>query len=643
MKVWGFLLFAACSAASATSLYAPSQLPRVQAAAQTAKWLKLLRMEKGFFSGWQSQADGPKFFLHAEGSENPLLELEALAQALHTAPQQEALTDESPECRFPARTRWLRSQALVGATRDPKACPSFSKFAGSLDAAGVSLVFSSYYLNNPSSAFGHTFLRIERKGSYTQPGQPQPSADRVELLDNGINFAADATTANSLVYAYQGMVGGFKGYFAKLPYYYKVREYADFESRDLWTYKLALTQPEVDELVEHLWELGGTWFDYYFFSENCSYHLLGALEALRPDWDWSRRLPGYVIPSETVKLVHAEPGVVSAIEFRPSARRLFETGRERLSSTERSALDDVLSTMHPEGLQERLSLEQTRHVLDVAIDGVDYLRADELLKEKPATLKLKQRFLVARAETPGVSAPTVIPPPMDEAPHLGHAVRRVDLGLITNDDLQPKQASLALRGSFHDLLDPAPGYPTDTSIEALRGEARWDFDRERASLENLDFVRIESLSPVVGADVPIAWAARLGSGRIDEAGHCDDGGRCYAFRAHIDGGLNLALPANLRLYGLLRSEVALGNLEASWARLGLGPRVGLYRAMRGRWSARTEARYLYYPGYEPKGLWSASTEARFKINSTLQLRLNGEWMQDAGAQAQAGLLVFWEI
>src|SRR5205814_8251235 len=98
-------------------------------------------------------------------------------------------------------------------------------------------------------------------------------------------FAAVADTSNAMLYALARPVGSCRGEFVARPYFYKVREYADFESRDLWEYELALDGRKLALLVAHLWELGQTWFDYYYATENCSYQILGALEAADPEAD----------------------------------------------------------------------------------------------------------------------------------------------------------------------------------------------------------------------------------------------------------------------------------------------------------------------------------------------------------------------
>ena len=45
------------------------------------------------------------------------------------------------------------------------------------------MVFSSYYLNNPASAFGHTFLRLNRE-------EVASGGERLDLIDQAVDFAA---------------------------------------------------------------------------------------------------------------------------------------------------------------------------------------------------------------------------------------------------------------------------------------------------------------------------------------------------------------------------------------------------------------------------------------------------------------------
>src|SRR6185503_11289882 len=108
----------------------------------------------------------------------------------------------------------------------------------------------------------------------------------------------------------KGLTGGFPGRFYVMPYYVKVQEYSNIESRDLWEYQLALSPEQVRRLVMHAWETRSTHFDYFFFTRNCSYYLLTLLEAAAPELHLIDQFPGHVIPSDTVRAVLKQPGLV---------------------------------------------------------------------------------------------------------------------------------------------------------------------------------------------------------------------------------------------------------------------------------------------------------------------------------------------
>jgi hypothetical protein len=57
----------------------------------------------------------------------------------------------------------------------------FEQWFRELDAEAVTLVFASAYLNNPASLFGHTLLRLDRRGQ----------TEQTRLLAYAVNYAAD--------------------------------------------------------------------------------------------------------------------------------------------------------------------------------------------------------------------------------------------------------------------------------------------------------------------------------------------------------------------------------------------------------------------------------------------------------------------
>src|SRR5688572_14476038 len=245
---------------------------RVQKLARSRTWQALLHYREMWYGGWRSEADGWGFFNAGRiGKIDPERELAATLAAFRLPPvpldPKRLEQSQHPQCRFPARWTFLKQALAIDPARFPdQSCPIFERWRQGIAAEKVSLVYASAYLNSPASMYGHTFFRMSRA---TGEGNP--------LLDYIINFAADADTNNGLLYAFKGVAGGFKGRFNTMPYYMKIQEYSNMESRDLWEYELALTPTQIERLVAHAWETGSTHFDYYFLSENCSYFLLGLL------------------------------------------------------------------------------------------------------------------------------------------------------------------------------------------------------------------------------------------------------------------------------------------------------------------------------------------------------------------------------
>jgi hypothetical protein len=316
---------------------------QLESLSQHPDWIRLIHYKKKIFSSqFESQADNLQFFLSPNGKFSPLDELKSTLESLEDLKKRDLkipLTSNeistSALCQFPARAKWLNELLIKNyGTHLPienlKDCVEYQKFKQKLRAHSVTLVFSSYYINSPSSTFGHSLLRINRNKS------PDKNSYTSELLDIGVNYAANATTQNPFLFAVLGTSGGFHGTFTVLPYFYKVREYNDYESRDLWEYDLALSESEVDKLVDHLWELSFTTFDYYYITENCSYHMLTLLEVAAPRLNLVNKIPFWIVPGETLQALKKEKGLIKNITFRPSIYRQY---KERLAQLDQKELD----------------------------------------------------------------------------------------------------------------------------------------------------------------------------------------------------------------------------------------------------------------------------------------------------------------
>ncbi|HET7753223.1 MAG TPA: DUF4105 domain-containing protein [Anaeromyxobacteraceae bacterium] len=615
----------------------PAYLPELRAAAHARKlsehvqWRRLGRWRDGL-TGTKSEVDGEAFFLAPGGKRDPAAELDATLAAFFE-PEPADAAAEHPQCRFPARFAFLARELGIDPARlPPRSCPRFEEFWSRLAARSVTLVFSSYYMDNPSSAFGHTFLRLDKvapsgdqlAGVAVGPGagsDPRSAASgdaiaaseaRYELLDQGVDYAAKVDTGNTLLYVVKGLAGLFRGEFTARPYFYKVREYADYESRDLWEYDLALQPVEVAMLVAHLWELGHTWFDYYYLTENCSYHVLGALEAAAPRIHLLQRARMPVIPAETVKALYDNPGLVRAVRFRPSVRTQFELRAAGLSRAERHAVEWVAARPQTD---LAFTDDATRaRVLDAALDLYDMRRAKDVVRGDAGALAAREELLTRRSAIPVQSPPLRVPVPRDRAPHLGHGAARVAFG-GGGSTREGGFATLEWRAALHDLVDPPAGFSPAYQVEFLRARLRWTERTNDLRLDDATFVEATSLHHFDRFDRRLSYRLRAGAETIR------DGGCRSCLAAVAEGGagpaqLLLGDRLTLMLTGdaVIHGSAALSGVNGSGARLGLGPTLAV-RVLGARASLLARAGQRWMPAASPGSTFELGTSGRLHLGT----------------------------
>lgn len=447
--------------------------------AQSREWKKLLHLEKGFWGQEQSEIDDPNFLLNSKQTD-PELELKLFIEQTFSQNAQSNIPEsERLSCRFPARNWYIQrslSQYIDSNHSWPKqSCPHFESWFENIHAESVSLIFSSYFLNNPSSSFGHTLLRIN------QSKKVQHSS----LIDYGFNYAAIPTTQNPVLYSFMGLFGGFHGGFTALPYYYKVREYNHAESRDLWEYNLSLTPQESQQLVRHFWEVANSYANYWYLSKNCSYHMLTVLEAAAPRFHLLERLKKFVIPTDTIQLAYETPELVTNIHYRPSVRTQFFESIKDLNSIEKQDIFVIANQLSEIKLNETLlTLEENRKpkVLDALIDLMDFQYSHDIQIQESKPAQFKQIVLLKRSQMESITPENKILMPILESPHLGHPSRKISLGFGSQtQDLN----SLWFNYKFalHDFIDDPVGYPNYAMIHF--------FDIHFSYLENLQKLQFE--------------------------------------------------------------------------------------------------------------------------------------------------------
>ncbi|VVM51120.1 DUF4105 domain-containing protein [Pseudomonas fluorescens] len=483
---------------------------RLQQLANDPFWISLGHYETAKLGGWRSYVSDRKFFLAADGNERPDRELTATVHALY-APA--SAGEQHAQCVYPARTRWLKAQLDLN---DLPAldCSEFKQWFKDVAPHSAVMIFPAAYLNSPSSMFGHTLLRID---------QADVQRDQTALLSYAINFGAYIEGSdNSILYAWKGLMGGYPGLFALVPYQEKLSEYRSLENRDLWEYRLNLTQQETERMVEHVWELKQIQFDYFFFDENCSYRLLELLQVARPSLRLTEQFPLTAIPTDTVKAVK-EAGLVQSIEYRPSRERELLSRAEPLTDEEQQWVLKVSADQKQ--LQTPAFKAQARDRQALIIDAAYRLERYRANGQERDPQRAQRSFELLRAINQNPAPELDIP--QSGLPEDGHESRTWQAGIGTRGD--QAFGEYGLRMAYHDLNDNAESFPLGAQIEILQMKLR-QYEGNQWQLQQLDLATIRSLTPRNELLQPLSWQVTGGLERVP--GKHDD----ETLVSHVNGG-----------------------------------------------------------------------------------------------------------
>ena len=527
--------------------------------ADSAQWLAFLHYDRTFpFFKNSSRSLSDSFFLSPDGAVDPHAELVATITALFDAPQK---NDEHAQCRFPARYEWLIEVLQVSKSAFPKpTCARLETWYAAVEAQQVTVIYPSSFLNNPASAFGHTFLRLDQKNQ----------SDDTRLLAYAADFAASTHGENALLYAIKGIFGGFDGYFTVSPYYKKVTQYSDLENRDIWEYQLSFTPAEVRRLALHLWELREHQFTYFYFDENCSYHILALLQVARPSMNILAELRNWVIPVDTIKVLLQQKDILRAAVFRPSAATKL---RSRIAASDDDTQIAGLSLAHAEDPKvnvtqppfTNLSAEQKAQAVDLAYEDKTYetirSHSDSAEDKKQAWDLLSLRSTYPAQKSKPVSVPLVRP---DE----GHQTAMVAVGVGRFSDRTIGE--FTFRPAFHSLTDPQDGFLPGSQIKFFETTLR-QTERQGTGLQQFTALDIQALTPRERFFLPLSWDVRLEAKRVLRAENNDP----LIFSLTAGAGHSYSLGAHTLGYGFLQGVLeASGNLDANNS-FGLGPKIGV--------------------------------------------------------------------
>ena len=511
------------------------------------KWHSLIHYERGILSS-SSSVTNQEFFLSSQGQQKPQEELRATISAFFNYPES--------QCRFPARLMWLKS--VMPNIQFPKAnCPEYHSFMNSFRTNSISVVYASGYLGNPASMYGHVLLKFNDLSSN-------------ELLDNTYSYGATVLDSdNKLTYIYKGITGGYQGHFANQKYHHQNLTYNESELRDLWEYRLKLTQYDIDFLLAHLWELENTSMTYYFFKQNCGYQLARLLELvidkplLAPTKIW-------VMPYDLIMMLN-QPETIKYVEkviYHGSRQEDLYNRFNQLNHEEKMCVESIIKHPQEETLRILRSLdeESAKKVIDTMYDYYAFIEVkhDGLSDEQVSKRKqlLTERFYLPEEQLKWKKT-------NKQPPHMAQNTAMIQLSPLYNESYG-NGAMVRFRANYYDLLNLNAARIPYSELKTFDLSLLYTEEQKLWSVRELVLFNIINLSVSktgLAEDASHAWA--LGAGYKPTSLSCIDCSDMY-----VNGflGESLSLSDNFAGYVALAGEIQFSDLSSSNVKS--GPEIG---------------------------------------------------------------------
>lgn len=520
------------------------------------QWLKLLHYQDGF-----SEIGSSTFFLADIGNTNPKQELKSTLEGFFSPSLND--NNQHPQCRFPARRLWLKSQLGTELSIPDIHCPDLIQWQTDRPTTSMSLVFVTGYLGNPASFFGHLLMKFNLEPNTDYGDSP--------LLDNSYNFGAHSGPQdNPLKYVTYGLMGGYKASFTEQAFYAHEFEYAENEQRELWEYELNLSQQEVALLSAHLWELKGKKFTYYFVNGNCATQMAKFVSIvldvpiLVPNQPWD--MPLDIFKSIT-NIEHQGQPLVKEIHKRESKFTRIHNKYINLSSTERTIAKNILADHSVLDAHEfnELTIDRKAKILDLLFDYYELTISDRDASEGDiAQAKHKKRaLLLKRLSFPATELK------WDEIksspPHLAQNPQKVAISLGDNSKLGTV-GSLQLRFAYYDFLALETARFKNSNASFFDVEVK--FNQDKIWLQKFDIFNVATLNTLqvdLFENDRFAWSTKLTLEQKDLS--CN---RCEKVRWYGSMGKAAHIWEDIAVYAMPELMADISNIHGSTMGISLG-------------------------------------------------------------------------
>ena len=582
-------------------------------------WHKLLYYRQSIFGAIESEQDDPNWFLSHNGARDPRAELIATVRSF--ASQEDSTTDLHPQCKFVARYSWLKSRlSFDSAAIQERECPLYKAFRANIGSDSATLVYTNPYFGSAPSIFGHILLRFN-------------SERATGIFSYFVEYVAHTGSDRGLVYAWNGLTGGFGGFFEIGVYNEKIKRYLDEEFRDIWEYDLLLSPEEIERMVQHLWELLFSKFDYYWARENCAYRLMALLEIARPELDILSAFPVHTLPTKTARLIDDWPELIGEIRYRPSRLSLARHAFESLSRKEIQVLNALIKDHQYIFSAEfkRLPALQRARILDTyndrvalnqpAVRKIQDTRPDDLAAvedQLQIASRVRADILVERAALPIVPSERAIAP-FTHPPHQGHETGgfQIETGVRFAPDDTSGYVQGGLKIGLHDLLDSDKGYVPWSTLNLLDTTVRYYYPVHAIGIES--FTVVELASYVVSDILHSAPSWRLKVGV--EPPLNTDCTLCSVFTLVGDAGFSIGITREALSFLTFGVDIRAGEALVSDFLISPLIRAGIMGALTPEWKMNLELLGTFeIPDIALFGAVSIATAYSFDAHNRLALR-----------------------
>ncbi len=435
------------------------------------EWIKLLHFEKQRNGKFESVIKDRHFFIYNQGFVDPDQELKGNLNLFNSDP-------EYP-CKFPARAKFIAKHFSL----NYNFCEKVETWKKLISAERISYVLVGQYASTPASAFGHSFIIFK-------------NSKKPLNLNLSLNYAAEMPPiVGAFDYITKGITGGFYGTFDIEPLYIKLQEYSAIENREMWAYDLNFNSYEVDQFLNHIWELTNqTKESYYFLNGNCAVSLYNALAAIHPNLEFLSPYRLYVLPVETIKKL--EPLSIQKT-FIPSLREKISQTYDFLNSEERQSFTQFLED------KDLVSKSNSLKANELELQYFEFLKTKREGHLSEIEEKSYENALVKRSKLGPTNEESMFRP--SSPPHLSEPTWRIGLGL--SQEAQNTFSSLIFSPASHRLLQPESGYLPYSEITLFETKIA-NLKTNTYFLDEITLFSLKNFTPRINFDPNYSWTAK---------------------------------------------------------------------------------------------------------------------------------------